>query len=1025
MNREAPFQDRIIDLIQEVIRDRRFDGVEIIKVERGYPVDGREVDIALFLRGGLPFLFIETKRKSEGRKDREKFDVFSPAVVGQAISYIALLKKNGVKCPFFATARPGSIAVFRTPENIEEFVDYIWIRERKYEKVLFPGKLQELLSKYLVVREPLQLSEEFFQGLLDTLAKDYSKTKTTKVELSFALIEQFRNFVEDISESCKSLIKYRMENDSILKQELEKLEKEVGYTHTPESLAKMMAYVLMNKLIFYKILEKKYKLPILVNLNSLSSTKFLEQLNSYFDRAIRDTEDFEPIFRTGVYDMISFPDENETLERVNDFIAFLDSVDIESIGELIGYIYEELIPPDERHALGQFYTPPPICELITKWAIRDPEDKVLDPGVGSGGFIIQAYKRLLKLKTGRERAGIEVHKKILEQLYAIDINPFPAHLTAMNLSMKNVRAPSTNMNIIVRDFFQINPKQIILSPYKIKTAAGEFKRKITIPEVEVVVGNPPYTRWDEIPNLTKKTIIKALKNVITEYKLLGGFGGGLRVAQNPGIYIFWIIHATKFLKEGGRLGMIISNLWLQTDYGTRFSNFLLDNYKIKAVIDFSQKLFAIPMISTLVLLMERCNDEKERLNNNVHFMYVKRETTVDDLLKIISKGEKSEGIYVKTIKQSALPRDKTWIQFFTFSYEELKKYYTKDFIVKADKIFDISRGNVTWFMKNLAGSGADPFFYLTPSRIIAHDLKEYIGIYILPALTSSKYSKYFTFTKEDWEQLKNRDRECYMFICHKLLEELPPKIRDYINWGSTECRVSEKRGSGALCSETIASKQRERTKGFCGWYDLGEVVETPIFAIYQAWYKTRFTLCKFPVAMYHGLVTLIPKPEVSLTNEQVKALLAYLNSSFIQYYIEIHGRRSGGGIIALEVNMAREMPIIDVRKLSNKHVKVLAEKFDELETEARRIGGASEKEHIEKLKPKIYEIDVEVGRILDVPEDIIRQVQESVEALIERRISSAKEIAPETVKGEEPFKMRQKKDIKREEKVDKTLMEFF
>ncbi|MEM2374595.1 MAG: hypothetical protein QXI11_09190, partial [Thermoproteota archaeon] len=90
-------------------------------------------------------------------------------------------------------------------------------------------------------------------------------------------------------------------------------------------------------------------------------------------------------------------------------------------------------------------------------------------------------------------------------------------------------------------------------------------------------------------------------------------------------------------------------------------------------------------------------------------------------------------------------------------------------------------------------------------------------------------------------------------------------------------------------------------KEFYGWYDLGGVEYAPIFAIRQAWYKTRFVRCDFPVALYDALIALMPK--VSLTREHLNALLAYLNSSFSQYYIETGGRRSGGGIIALEVNI--------------------------------------------------------------------------------------------------------------------------
>ena len=34
-----------------------------------------------------------------------------------------------------------------------------------------------------------------------------------------------------------------------------------GYTPTPEGLAREMAYVLLNKIVSYKVLERHYKLP--------------------------------------------------------------------------------------------------------------------------------------------------------------------------------------------------------------------------------------------------------------------------------------------------------------------------------------------------------------------------------------------------------------------------------------------------------------------------------------------------------------------------------------------------------------------------------------------------------------------------------------------------------------------------------------------------------------------------------------------------------------------------------------------
>jgi hypothetical protein len=42
---------------------------------------------------------------------------------------------------------------------------------------------------------------------------------------------------------------------------VEEHSRRTGYTPTPKGLAREMAYVLLNKIVFYKVLERYYKLP--------------------------------------------------------------------------------------------------------------------------------------------------------------------------------------------------------------------------------------------------------------------------------------------------------------------------------------------------------------------------------------------------------------------------------------------------------------------------------------------------------------------------------------------------------------------------------------------------------------------------------------------------------------------------------------------------------------------------------------------------------------------------------------------
>lgn len=897
---------------------------------------------------------------------------------------------------------------------MKKWVNRVAIKNRNYNQVLERAKYFSLLDQYLRWREELKLDEEYIYCLLSQLAQEYLEKRVIRVKPTKALIGRLREFVNWVAERCSPLLHLKI-NEEPLKSEVE----ELGYKLEPKelpqtvnNLARMMAYVLMNKIVFYKLLERVYHLTPLKRFDTSSLEKFKEDINCYFiTNAVEKTGDFEPVFVTGLYDRIPFPDDREFMEYINDFILTIDSIQIEKIGEQIGYIYEELIPPEERHQLGQFYTPPWVCEFITRWCIRGPEDLVFDPGVDSGGFLLKAYEELRRQKVGETVASAvpsHIHEKILEQLYALDINSFPAHLTAIGLSFRNVIAPSTKINVIPADFFSIMPKQEVLTPYTVKTVVGDIRRRFIIPAMDAVVGNPPYTRWIEIPTNTQELIKQRLGNTMKKYGLTPQVSRGIE----PGIYTYWIMHATSFLKEeGGRLGMIISNTWLQTDYGIGFGNFLLDHFRIKAIIDLALKLFKGALITTCIVLAEREKDEAKRLENSVAFIHIPDEVESEDigdigaLLEAVETGS-SEKFNVILVKQRDIPRDMKWIGLFSKTID----ISTHPLMVKLSKLFEPSYGNVTYLfltsigkIRGVRNPGSSEFHYLSPSKIKEHRLDGWAfpnvpleKALIYPAITKARQTNFFTFTKMDWEKMCKCDDRCYMFIGHKPRQELPKEVTDYIEWGETKCMTGIRgtRKGGRLACETEAAKVRakksKKSTQFYGWYDLGGVVSAPIFAVRQAWYKTRFALCAFPVAMYDALIALIPKGEASLDETQTKALLAYLNSSFTQAYIETNGRKSPGGIIGFEVDIAREMPILNVKKLSEGQLSSLVKLFDELECEARSIGGASTKEQIEKLKPKIHEIDRAIAKILGIKNEEVERIEAQVDLMVERRISTAK-----------------------------------
>lgn len=1060
---EYDVQQKILSILEDLAKKSvMFNNVSITRVVLNYEIEygghRRFADIAVLANGDRPLLIIETKKKYEREgsyRSVKRFHVASEEVLGQVFSYAAILKRKGVDVPFVATANDKQIAVFYVPEDIDNHVNWGAIRNREYNKVLEINYIYGVLrEKYMLMHVPIRFTKEFFADILEKLTGIYVKRyklEDIKQEPSWILIEDLRGFVDALTPFVTDAIAPGGRYGSEWEHRVNEYAQAKGYRPEPEQLAREMVYVLLNKIVFYKVLERHYK--NLTRLEPLYSKGYVKTVNEYlkklrelFEEAIKVTDDFEPVFRAGIYDEIECVEDEEVLKLLDWLVTLIEQYKIERLGDVIGYIYEELIPAEERHQLGQFYTPKPIAELIVKWCIRSPDDKVLDPGCGSGTFLVEAYKRLAELKLRRKFSEMryvsrEVHRQILSQLYGIDINEFPAHLTAMNLAMRNPKEPSSITNIVVEDYFNVTPGQRKLAPYRVRTVEGEKPAEIVFKDFDAIVGNPPYTRWGELSETVQRNILNSISDVLKKYDL---YPTGHRRGSEYNMVVFWIIHSHGFLRENGRLGMIISNSWLQADYGVRFGKFLAEHFKIHAIIDFSPRVFSIPMVATCIILLEKSGDENSRDNNDVVFAYVypgEEPIDVNKLLELVTskrEGEypiaKTGKIIVRVIKQRELRLNTSkWLSYMLSSKEKelLERMTNVSILKKLGEFFEPVYGNTTYTIlytrgtveTRHAGVGGEDFFYLS-----SKDVERY-GIpreYLHPLIPSPENITYFTFTRQDWENIKASGGKCFLFLCHRPRNRLPEAVQNYIKLGETVFVLSKGNRRGQPVSKSRAADERRRLrKYFYDWYDLGEVAEVPIYVTRGAQYWIRFALSSYSCALDDRILALIPRNNLKLCDIQMKALLAYLNSSFTQFQAEMVGRATGGGLLELDVKPLSKLLILDIKKLPKDVVEELAKFFDKLEEKARALGGAHAAENVfgselateitgKKAKEGIdglfntviKEIDYRIGEILGFSKEDVDILRGLVVYMIKRRVARAGKAKPEALKGEETSVLR-------------------
>jgi type I restriction enzyme M protein len=120
----------------------------------------------------------------------------------------------------------------------------------------------------------------------------------------------------------------------------------------------------------------------------------------------------------------------DEVNRVN----FASSDDIHTMA----HFYESMLREmrDAAGDAGEFYTPRPLVRFIVGRVDPQPGEIVLDPAVGTGGFLVEAWDHLVKkASTAKERAALRSTMRGFEK------KPTPYLLGQMNLLLHQVDEP--------------------------------------------------------------------------------------------------------------------------------------------------------------------------------------------------------------------------------------------------------------------------------------------------------------------------------------------------------------------------------------------------------------------------------------------------------------------------------------------------------------------------------------------------------------------------------------------------------
>jgi len=92
--------------------------------------------------------------------------------------------------------------------------------------------------------------------------------------------------------------------------------------------------------------------------------------------------------------VIADPEGEKLVRRIMAHVRRFRLQEVES--DVLKILYESLIDRDERHGLGEYYTPDWLAAKVVRHAVNDPvAQRVLDPACGSGTFLFHAVRRFI------------------------------------------------------------------------------------------------------------------------------------------------------------------------------------------------------------------------------------------------------------------------------------------------------------------------------------------------------------------------------------------------------------------------------------------------------------------------------------------------------------------------------------------------------------------------------------------------------------------------------------------------------
>ncbi|HZJ10895.1 MAG TPA: N-6 DNA methylase [Trueperaceae bacterium] len=473
----------------------------------------------------------------------------------------------------------------------------------------------------------------------------------------------------------------------------------------------------------------------------------------------------------------------------------------------------------DRKAAGAYYTAAPLARALVAWAIEHGDNSVLDPAAGDGVFMAAAAERLTRLGATRP------------QVIGVELRPDAAAAARESLSGFGVPPESVHS----ADFLALEPG--------------------SLPLVDVVVGNPPFVRYQRLSR---------------DQRSLAGrrsAAAGVALDALAGSWAGFVVHAGAFLRPGGRLAMVLPSEIGHARYAREVIAFLRNRFGAVRFVLFEAPLF--PKLDQGVVLLLASGYGRPN-----HSFEVATVSSAADLTGLAREG-------LGALRFTAVDADALVAGRGRLHHAWLDPR-ARELLAWLKSSRQVSRlGQHARVMIGYV-SAANDYFHLAPYEAVELDLG---AVHLRRALFRSRGLVGLEFTAEDWAAAAENGEAGLLFAP---ADDLDPAVAAYLQHG-----------------EALGLPGRAKAKQRTPWWRVTRTAAPDLILTAMINDRPRLSVNAVQIAVSNTLHGVWRRSGSGAASSA--SLAAAASSSLTRLSAELEGRPLGGGLLKLEPSAAQAL----------------------------------------------------------------------------------------------------------------------